>query len=272
MTEPIFTREGGTYVPSGHARGPWDDAQLHGGAPAGLLAREIAAVPSGTDGTRMAVLRLAYEFLGPVPLAPLTVSAALVKPGRRFQLVEAQLAVAGGPVVLRARAVRHRVADPPVPVPDAARATGPVEVPGGPDPLAHPLAPMVPMGEADTGFGVTGMELRFVHGDFLEPGPAVTWFRAARPLVDDEAASPLALVAMAADFGNGVSSALDFRTHLFVNTDLTVQLQREPVGEWVQLDARTVIDGAGIGLAASRLSDLHGALGTSAQSLYVEAR
>ena len=59
----------------------------------------------------------------------------------------------------------------------------------------------------------------------------------------------------AADFGNGVSRVLDFDRHLFVNTDLTVHLHREPVGEWVLLDARTVADPAGRGprlLAAVR--------------------
>lgn len=38
----------------------------------------------------------------------------------------------------------------------------------------------------------------------------------------------------AADFANGISHVLDFRTHLFVNTDLTVTLLRDPVGPWVE--------------------------------------
>lgn len=268
MTEPIFVTDGATFAPTGHARGPWDDRQQHGGAPAGLIARELDRTPAGVEGVRMAVARITYEFLGPVPLAPLTVRAEVVKPGRRFQLVEAELAVAGGPVVVRARAVRLRRGA--TEVPDVAR--GSREVPGGPDPLAHPVEVMEPFGEATETFGISGMELRMVRGSFFEEGPAVTWFRAARPLVDDEPLPPLALAAMAADFGNGVSRVLDFREHLFVNTDLTLHLHREPVGEWVQLDSRTAVDERGVGLAESRLSDPLGALGTSAQTLYVEAR
>jgi len=74
------------------------------------------------------------------------------------------------------------------------------------------------------------------------------------------------------DFGNGLSRALDFRTHLFVNTDLTVHLHREPAGEWIGLDARTDFGAEGSGQATTVLLDEHGRIGTGAQSLYVDER
>jgi hypothetical protein len=49
-------------------------------------------------------------------------------------------------------------------------------------------------------------------------------------------------------------------------------LQREAVGEWICLDARTVISTGGAGLATSVLSDLDGQVGTGAQSLLVARR
>ena len=76
----------------------------------------------------------------------------------------------------------------------------------------------------------------------------------------------------AADFGNGISRVVDFEAYLFVNTDLTVHLHREPAGEWVLLDARTRLEPHGAGLAHSILSDERGRLGLSAQSLFVAAR
>jgi hypothetical protein len=82
----------------------------------------------------------------------------------------------------------------------------------------------------------------------------------------------LARALVAADFGNGVSRVLDFESHLFVNTDLTVHLHREPAGEWVLLDARTRVEEAGTGLAWSALSDERGPIGIAAQSLFVAAR
>ena len=76
----------------------------------------------------------------------------------------------------------------------------------------------------------------------------------------------------AADFGNGVSRIVDFDRYLFVNTDLTVHLHREPAGEWVLLDARTRLEPHGAGLAQSILSDERGPLGLAAQSLFVADR
>lgn len=76
----------------------------------------------------------------------------------------------------------------------------------------------------------------------------------------------------AADSGNGVSAALDFHRYVFVNADLTVSLHRHPEGDWVCLDARTMVDGGGVGLAESALHDTKGPLGRGTQSLYVAER
>ena len=80
------------------------------------------------------------------------------------------------------------------------------------------------------------------------------------------------VVAAAADFGNGISNVLGFDTHLFVNTDLSVQRLRPPMGEWVLLDARTEIDPSGVGQAVSQLYDERGHIGTAAQTLFVSER
>ena len=93
-----------------------------------------------------------------------------------------------------------------------------------------------------------------------------------QPLVDGEPPSPLVRVLVAADSGNGVSAALDYRRYLFINTELTVHLTREPAGEWVCLDAVTRPGTLGVGLAETVLSDERGRLGRAAQTLLVRAR
>jgi hypothetical protein len=214
----------------------------------------------------MHVARLTYEFLGPVPLRPLTIETRVVRPGRRFQLVEAELHCDGAPVV-RLRAVRLR-RDEIAGL--EARADAQAVPGGGPE---HAAAGEFPAEDPDAeGFHRTAMEIRFAAGTSYGRGPALTWFRFARPLVDDEAPSPLALTAAAADFGNGVSRVLDFDRHLFVNTDLSIHLSREPAGEWVMLDARTRVEPHGAGLAASTLYDERGPIGLAAQSLFVAER
>jgi acyl-CoA thioesterase len=78
-------------------------------------------------------------------------------------------------------------------------------------------------------------------------------------------------VLIAADSGNGVSSALDYRQWIFINPDLTVYLHRSPEGEWVCLDAETTVTARGVGLAASTLHDRRGPIGRGMQSLFIAA-
>jgi Thioesterase-like superfamily len=259
LSESVFRRDGGAFVPTGHARGPWDPGQLHGGAPGALIAEAVEA-----DGYLVA--RLTIDFLAPVPMAPLTISAQTTKPGRNLQLAEAEME-AEGRTVLRARAVRLRRGQ--VELPEEVGGAGAGGGGGGPEdgrPGRFPLDD----GHAE-GFHRTAMDIRFTDGDY-GIGPARAWFRLQIPLVDDVPASPLARAIAAADFGNGISRVVDFTDYLFVNTDLTVHLHREPATDWVLVDASTRLEPHGAGLAHSIISDERGQLGLAAQSLFVASR
>jgi hypothetical protein len=76
----------------------------------------------------------------------------------------------------------------------------------------------------------------------------------------------------ASDFGNGVSAVLPFEDYLFINADLTISLDRRPEGEWIALQARTLLNPGGIGWAQSRLHDQHGPVGMATQALVVQRR
>ena len=54
--------------------------------------------------------------------------------------------------------------------------------------------------------------------------------------------------------------------------DPNVFLPRHPVGEWVCLDATTVVEPHGTGLCTARIFDATGAIGRSAQTLFIAAR
>lgn len=258
----IFLPEGdGRYQPTELARGPWDPGAQHGGAPAGLLAGALEQVPSDVP---MGVVRLTCEFIRPVPLTQLRVETRIARPGGRVQLVEALLH-AGDTVVCRAVALRVRAADVSAP----AGIDPPPAVPG---PDASAPMRMAQFEQGPTMFAGDGMEVRLARGLFDEVGPAVAWFRLRAPLVAGEPTSPLQRIAAAADFGNGISAAVPWSTHLFINPDLTVYVERLPEGEWVGLDAATRIGGAGAGLAESVLFDTRGRLGRGLQGLYVAER
>jgi hypothetical protein len=258
----VFTPDGDAFVPSGHARGPWDAGQMHGGAPIALLARALERLDTPVP---MRVARLAVEFGAPVPLVPVVPEARIVRGGKRLALAEATLRAAdGAQPILRARAtlLRAGAVDLP-PAPPEPAVPGPDD--GTPDAWRG--------GTETEGFHLTAIELRVARGAGpSSTGPALGWFRLRLPLVAGEDPSPLMRVVAFADFGNGLSRTLEFGTHLFVNTDLTVHLHREPEGEWVALDARTDLDPAGIGQAVSVLRDTRGRIGVAAQSLFVDER
>ena len=119
---------------------------------------------------------------------------------------------------------------------------------------------------------VGGLTLRVVKGAFRKPGPGAIWFRAHRPIVDGEAPSPLMRAAMTSDFCNGVSSVLDFRRWTFINADISINLARPPVGEWILLDAQTWLGANGSGIAFAKLGDERGYFGRAVQSLVIEPR
>lgn len=254
MAEAVFVQDGDTYVPTENAAGPWDPNALHGGAPAALMARALEAVDPGHD---MFVSRLTVEFMRPVPMAPLRLKTALIRPGRRVQLLQASLE-AGEQEVARATALRIRQLEIDLPAPAGS-------VP--PPPETGVALSDVPW----RGFGKV-MEPRLVSGSVLEPGPATVWFHLRIPILASEQPSPLMRAVAAADFGNGISSEVDWSTYIFINPDLTVYLHRRPVGEWVALESATSLQRNGVGLAQSRLYDRNGPVGTSLQAVLLEKR
>ena len=254
--EPIFTREGDSFIPTAQAVGPWDAGQLHGGAAGALVAGAIQALAP-----QMQLARLTLEFRGPVPLAPLQVDAEIVKPGGRLQLARAAIS-SGGRAALTATATLLRRGE--IELPPQARWDAAIPV-GPPDDPTHAGTPR------DTpGFHTTGMTLRFADGGgFDRLGPAQAWFALQRDLVAGEQMPAVCRAVAAADFSNGVSAVLDWGHWLFVNCDLTVTLLRDPASEWVLLDAITHIDRSGVGSASAQIFDEQGPIGLAQQTLFV---
>jgi hypothetical protein len=209
----------------------------------------------------MQVTRATFEILKPVPVAPLTVEAEVLRPGRSVTLTGATLSDQNGPV-MRTHAWVIRTADLDL-----------EHIVHGDDPPAGPeKGREVEHFAADDVNYLNAMEWRFVKGSFLEYGPAAAWGRMKVALVEGEEISPLSRVLALADSGNGISATIDFGEWVYINTDLSVYLHRLPVGEWVCLDAQTSIQPTGIGLATSVLSDERGVIGRGMQSLFIGPR
>jgi acyl-coenzyme A thioesterase PaaI-like protein len=268
--------------PTEQARGPWDPRALHGGAPAALIAAAFERLQPGPE---LRIARLGFEFLRPIPLAPLTLSTRIVRPGRRVQELAGELRIGDGgegndgELVCRASALRVQAIAADVPAAMPARDAHAAEGTAAALSLDQVLAPPEsgkPVrfsldGSNEASFAASAMEMRWLD-DPWTLGPGRVWMRLRHPLLPGEPLTPLARLAGTADFGNGVSATLPFERFLFINADLTIHLQRQPLGEWIGLDARTLLHGGGTGLAESVLHDVHGPVGRAFQTLVVQSR
>lgn len=255
MTGAFYEPRDGQFIPSELTRGPWDPGAQHAGPPSALIGRALERCQP-REGMRLG--RIAIDILGPVPLAPLTVEARVVRPGRSVELLSASLSGPDGEL-MRAGAWRVAAGDQRLEDSDGAPPPGPEQ---------GSERDFFPTGEE---FGYhTAMEYSFIKGGFLVPGPATVWMRQRVPLVEGEEPSAIERLLVVADVGNGISAVLDWREFLFINTELTVHLLRPPEGEWIGVDAVTRIDG--VGLAESVLYDERGRIGRGAQTLLVRQR
>jgi hypothetical protein len=257
----LYVPKDGGYEATPLTIGPWDPGAQHAGPPAALLLRE-AERASGIDSGQ--TVRMAYDIFGPVPVGPVRVHASVVRPGRRIELVEAVLSGAAEKPLMRLSAWRMRT-----------REDGVVDS----RPPAHP-APAGPQDSRreDAAFFTEdiayhrALEWRFAAGSFNSPGPASAWTRPECELVAGEPMTPLEHLLVMTDAASGISAALDWNSATFANVDLTVALQRPPRGEWLGMDATTVLGGTGAAQCFAVLFDESGAIGRSSQSLFVEPR
>lgn len=270
ISAPATDRPTAAYAPLGEGRyrasvltrGPWHEAQQHAGPPIALVARALETAAGAHGQTHLA--RLTANLLRPVPIAEITVRVQQDYVGRNVGHFSAS-AWADGKELIRATAVFQR--EEVVPLPET--------LPGHPLPQAvqaHQHSPVQRMGFHQDRVGYPDLvENRAAQGRMFA-GPSAVWFRLKHPLVQGETPSPYQRVAVAADSGNGISAVLSFKDYVFVNSDLTINLLRRPVGEWICLDARTHLSAQGGGLAESALYDEEGLIGRATQSLFVRKR
>jgi Thioesterase-like superfamily len=266
-TEPMPTSayaalEGGSYRSNTLTRGPWHPDHQHAGPPIALVCRAIERAANKHGLTHLS--RLTANLLRPVPIGDLEVEVATDYAGRNACHFSARLK-AGAKEVAYVTALAQRESD--VKLPDSVPGRLLPPAPQGPDDSPTVTFPFAGrhVGYADL------VDTRLASGLFFK-GPCAIWFRLRRPLLENEEPSAYQRVAVAADSGNGISAILDLSRYSFVNLDLTINLLRRPMGEWICLDARTYLGPSGCGLAESMLFDVHGHIGRATQSLAIRSR
>ncbi len=252
----------GTVRASGLTRGPWDPRHQHAGPPIAMVCRAIESAAREHGLTHVA--RLTANLLRPIPIAELEIDVTTDYAGRNAAHYTARLS-SEGKELARFTALVQRENE--LALPDDLDGH---PLPQAPKPPAESAIRRMPFGLGLPGY-TDLVENRIASGKFFG-GRCAAWFRLQRPLVEGEDPGGYQRVAVAADSGNGISAVLDLQRYVFVNSDLTINLLRRPLGEWICVDARTLLAPNGCGLAESQLFDEAGLIGRATQSLSVRAR
>jgi len=252
----------GVFRASPLTRGPWSPDHQHAGPPSALIARAIERAAANEGLTHLA--RLTVNLLRPAPIGECRVAVAADYVGRNAGHYSGRL-TAEGKEIARFSALAQREEE--TPIPEKLLGHPP---PAAPKPPGACPAVTMTFDDGTLGYGHL-VENRLAAGHFFN-GPCAAWFRLNHPLIKGERPSPYQRVAVAADSGNGISAVLDFGKYIFLNCDLTINLFRRPEGEWICLEARSLIGANGCGLAESALYDERGMIGRATQSLAVRPR
>lgn len=258
--ETFYEDLGGGHFASGPATaGPWNPKTQHGGPPSALLGRALQLHGGRTEPR---VARVTLEIPRPIPVGELKVEVRTLYSGGRTELLEGEITSDGTPVLL-ARAWRIAPGPPDTPV---------LSPEPGPPPLPAPQPPHGMAGAHLDGY-VSSIEWRFTDGGGFDTlGPGTAWARQRIPLVAGAADTPLTRVLTLADSNWAVAFELDHVHRFVINTDVTVALHRDPVGEWLCLRSATAASPDGSGLADGVLSDTAGPCGHVLQTLLVAER
>ena len=228
--EPFFRKQGDLFLPTRASVGPWDANSLHGRVIIGLLGAELERRHGSTD---YLPARLTVDMYKLPDLSPVEIVTRVVKDGYRIKVIDAEF-ISGGVSAGRATCQLLRKTE---------NAPGQVwQRPhwGAPPPLEVSPPEDRPMG------GMWAM--RPITGTMRGTGPRTIWMSEVRELIEGEALTPFARVALTADFASPFANASDQGLG-YINTDVTLYLHRLPVGEWIGFEslAHGATDGVAIG-------------------------
>ena len=248
----------GAFSATDRTAGAWSTEEQHFSPMAGLLTHVVERFVAGRPDDELQIARITFEILGTIAIEEFEVDVAVVRAGRTIELLDVTCVARGRPVV-RGRIWRLlRV--------DTMRVRG-----GLPDALPPPDSfPAADMTRTWPGGFIASLDFRRIEPP--ADGRARTWVRSPLALVAHEPTSDLARLVALVDTMNGVGPLIPPDDWFFPNVDLSVQLWRQPTGEWLGMDTSVGIGGAGIGVTNAVLHDVAGAIGRAQQTLTIRPR
>lgn len=244
---PFFTLDGDHFVPTTAGRGPWNPNSLHGRVVIGLLGAEIERRHGDPE---MIPARLTVDMYRLPDFSPVEVVTRVVREGYRIKVIDAEF-ISGGVSAGRATCQFLRRTEHP---PGNVWKPADWDVPK-PDEIAPPPA---------NGHPMAGMwAMRTISGGFQSAERRRCWMSEVREIVEGRPLTPFSRVAVAADFASPAAHVGD-QGLKYINTDVTVYLHREPVGEWVGFEVTDHGATDGVAVGETRLYDVQGPIGLAA--------
>jgi hypothetical protein len=249
----LFVPEGTELVPTVFAVGPWRPDALHGAAIAALFAAAL-------DHEDVTVARITVDLAAAVPLRPLRLEVEDLGGGRRVQRRSAVL-YDGERTVARSSSLHIALSS---------------DAPGerqeiGQSAMASPM-PLAPLAESRAGWPGFESHAMAIHTRRGHDVAFEGWFQLLMPAIAGQPLSGSQIALAAADYSSGGTAVmLSFKKWSFMSLDLTVNMTRRTVGEWVGVRAsRSTLDDRGVGVAASVLHDEGGVFGHCTQTQLIQ--
>lgn len=255
MTDAFFTSSDNEWFqPTDHTRGPWDETACHAGPPTGLMARAAEHLLPEQRLTRLTV-----NLHRPIPFSRFRIDAEVSRRGRTVSLCELRLLDHTNRSIVHAQAMLLTPSQQQE-LPSQRCSIGtPDTAQSGDFPIRDTLHGL-------PAFNGSGVQVRYPPGHSGNPGRTVAWLKTV-PLLDSEDASPFQRICPLADCGNAFGRNAEPQEVQFMNTDLTVLLHRDPIGEWMGTDSAGFWESNGIGMADAQLFDASGCVGRALQTL-----
>ncbi len=246
--------EDGAFVGNDPARGPWSADHCHAGPVAGLIVRAAET----EVGPEKMLTRLTVDLLRPLPLAGLRVAVETTRHTKTLATTRVTVHDLDDTLCATASTM-HLVRRDLGAVPNV-DITGPSydTAVDGPFPIGE-------IRHEKTGFAHFS-DVKYPAGTQHGPGPKTVWMRTPQ-LLEGDAQSPIQSICALADCGNGISWNAPTSEMGFMNTDLTVNIHREPASDWLASESLSHWQASGVGMSQSVLFDTEGPVGTALQTL-----
>ncbi|MFL2804265.1 MAG: acyl-CoA thioesterase domain-containing protein [Dehalococcoidia bacterium] len=253
--------------PTPSAVGPWDPSMMHGRVLCGLVVHGAEQLLSSNDELDFyQAVRVTVDMFRFPVMKPLKILSEVVRDGKRIKVIEVHvmsinddqlIEIVKGSVVwlLKTDDTKGKVW-----MPDEWQFSSPnedmpfldektLDNPGHQNPIWETL-------DAET-----GRQFNLSH-QTEKIGAKTAWIRETHEFIENENTSSLLRVAQIADYANPLANLSNVGLE-YINVDVTLYLQRNPIGSWIGVE--TLYHGAskGVSVGSMNIYDSNGRIGMS---------